>query len=122
MERIGKLGLRVLAECLIWLPLWLLFTANMGLSDKLRLGMAVLIAIIAGLALNRLPALWRRVVVIIVIFALLAFGIVEYTDHVPMLIWLSVMFWRGRYTILGYLHYGLGFGVCTLGLIAIAQN
>ncbi|TVX96857.1 DUF4129 domain-containing protein [Cohnella terricola] len=122
MERVGKLILRVLAECLIWLPLWLLFTANMGLSDKLRLGMVILITIIAGLALNRLPALWRKVVVIVAIFALVAFGIVNYTDHLPILIWLGIMLWRGRYASLGYWHYGLGFGVCTLGLIAIAQN
>ncbi|MFC4601045.1 hypothetical protein [Cohnella hongkongensis] len=118
----GRLGLRALAEWLLWLPLTLIFSANMGGAGKAGLAAGVLLCAALGLGLNGLPALWRRLVLIAAAVALTAAGIARFADHLPMLVWLCVVLWRGRFVRFGYGQFGLAFGVCCLVLFAISLN
>lgn len=118
----GRLGLRALAEWLVWLPLTLIFSANMGAAGKIGLAAAVLLCAAAGLGLNGLSAVRRRLALIVLAALLVGIGIARFADHLPMLIWLCVVLWRGRYVRFGYRQFGLAFGVSGFALFAIALN
>jgi hypothetical protein len=118
----GSFALRIAVEWLIWLPVWLLFSTNMTPMAKSGLAASVLLFSTAGLLLNRLPPLWRKITLIAVLLALAAVGALAYKAYLPMLIWLGLVLWRGRFARLGPRHYALAFGVSALALIAVAQN
>ncbi|RED54956.1 DUF4129 domain-containing protein [Cohnella lupini] len=114
---------RILTECLIWLPVWLILTVNMGGLGKLGMVFGAMAIFGAGLALHLMPALWRRLTLLTALFILLAIGIVQYREgNLLLFLWLGVLLWRGRYPNLGYLHYVLAFGICCTATIVTSLN
>jgi len=118
----GKFGLRVLAEGLLWLPLWLIFSANAGLAGKTGLAAGILLCIVAGLGFNRLPPLWGKILLVAITLAMVGVGVARNAGDLPVLIWMCAALWRGRFVRFGYWQYGFAFGVCCLALIAITLN
>jgi len=118
----GRLALRALAEWFVWLPLTLIFSANMGVWGTIGLAAGVLLSAGLGLSLNALPVVRRRLALIALAIALVAVGIVRFTDHLPMLVWLCVVLWRGRFVRFGYRQFAVAFGVSGLVLFAISLN
>lgn len=118
----GRLGLRALAEWFAWLPLTLIFSANMGGSGKIGLAAAALLCAAAGLGLNGMSAIRRRLVLLALAVLLVGVGIARFADHLPMLIWLCVVLWRGRFVRFGHRQFGFAFGVSCFALFAITLN
>jgi len=118
----GKLGIRILLEAVLWLPALLLLTARMSLPDKLGTAAIALFCIVAGLIVARLPSLWHKLALLTISLALVAVGIVWFTDQLPLLILLCAALWRGRFRRFDYWQYAFAFGICCLTLLAIAIN
>ncbi len=108
---------RIFVELMIWLPLVLIFTTKMEVRDRVITVGIILLFIALGLLVNRFPPLWRRLAMISIIIALIGLGIGQYTNLLPVFLWLGIVLWRGRFVTLGHWHYGLAFCVCCAGLI-----
>ncbi|QJD86162.1 hypothetical protein [Cohnella herbarum] len=119
---LGKLSLRVIVEGLIWLPLWLVYSVNLGISGKLATFAGILGFFIVGLFLYRFPPLWRRLAMIAIFVVLLSVGIGRYTNDLPVFIGMCVLIWRGRFLTLRHWNYGLAFGVCCVAHILTSRN
>jgi hypothetical protein len=118
----ARMTLRLLQEGLIWLPVWLILTLQYGAWGKLGITVAAAVFFLIGTALFKLPAIWSRISVAMVLVLLVGTGLVRYTSDLPTFLWMGAMLWRGRYSVLLPRHYGLGFLVCCAMIIVASQN
>ncbi len=120
---IGRIVQRIVSEWLIWLPVWLILTVNMGGLGKLGMVFLAMAVFGLGLALHLLPAVWRHLTLIALLVIVLAIGIAQYREgDLLAFLWLGVLLWRGRYLKLEYPHYGLAFGICCAATIVTSVN
>lgn len=113
---------RVGIEWLLWLPIWLLLTANMGVYGKFGMAVAVAFFFALGLGLHRMTVLWRRLTMIAIGGMLIAAGVIWFSNDLLAVTWMGILLWRGRYQRLTHLHYCLGFGICCAVLIVTSQS
>jgi len=119
---IGRVIGRIIVEWLIWLPVWLVLTTNMTILGKVGMIFIVMAFFAGGLLLYRIPAFWRRMSMLLIIIALIALSIAWFANDVPIMLWLGILLWRGRYLRLRHPHYGLAFGICCAAIIITSQN
>ncbi|MCD9022509.1 hypothetical protein [Cohnella silvisoli] len=119
---VGRAISRILLEWLIWLPLWIILTINIGAMGKLGTIAAATGFFALGFLLFKLSAVWSRITVAAILVILVAVGIGRYTNDLSIFLWMGVLLWRGRYRRLKPLHYGLAFLICAAAVIVASQN
>lgn len=117
-----SVAIRILQEGLIGFPVWLILTLHYGEIGKLGITLAAVVFFLAGTVLFKLPPLWSRISVAMVFVFLLGIGIIRFSSELPAFLWMGVLLWRGRYSVLTPRHYGLGFLICCTMIIVASQN
>jgi hypothetical protein len=118
----ARMTIRILQEGLIWLPVWLILTLHYGVLGKMGMTVAAAAFFTIGMALFKLPALWSRISIAIVLVLLVGIGLVRFTSDLSTFLWMGALLWRGRYSVLIPRHYGLGFLICCVMIIVASQN